>query len=66
MNGPYQGGWNDQARRFAFTILLLAIALSVAAKVFMRLAPALVTLAVLAAAVYGIVLIVRYRRSQWW
>lgn len=66
MNGPYQGGWNDQARRFAFTILILAIALSFAAKVFVRLAPTLITLAVLGAAVYGVVLVVRYRRSRWW
>lgn len=65
MNAPPPGGWNERARRFAWTVLFLAIVLSFAADVLRAIAPMLIVGAVVGGAVYLGVLIARYRRSRW-
>ena len=65
MNGPPSGGWNERARRLAWTLIFLAFALSFAAGVLRALAPVLIIGTVVGAAVYLGVVIARYRKSRW-
>lgn len=65
MNGASQGGWQDRARRFGWTVLFVAIALSFAVEILRAIAPVLVVGAIIAGIVYLLVAIVRYRRSRW-
>lgn len=65
MTGPPQGGWQERARRFGWTVLFVAFALSFAAEILRAIAPVLVVGAIVAGVVYVGVLIVRYRRSRW-
>jgi len=65
VNGPPQGGWQERARRFGWTVLFVSFALSFAAQILQAIAPVLVVGATVAGVVYLAVTIARYRRSRW-
>lgn len=65
MNAPTPTGMQGRARRLAATALIVAFTLWVAVSILESIAPVLITVAAISAAVYGGVLIARYRRSRW-
>jgi hypothetical protein len=65
VNGPPQGGWQERARRFGWTVLFVAFAISLAVDILRVIAPVLAVGAIVAGVIYLVVAIVRYRRSRW-
>jgi len=65
VNAPPPRGWNERARRLAWTVLFLAFALSFAANVLRAIVPMLIVAAAVGGVLYVGVLIARYRRSRW-
>ena len=57
--------WHTDAKRFAVTVLVVAIALYIAAKLIEAVLPILVVIGALAALICVVVAIGRHRRSRW-
>jgi uncharacterized membrane protein YfcA len=65
MNGLYPGNWQNSLRGIAATAVLVAIGFYIAITLIQAIAKPLIGIVVVAAALYGIVRIERYRRSRW-
>ena len=57
--------WHTDAKRFAMTVLFVAIALYLAAQLIEAVLPTLLVIGAVAAVVSGVVAIGRHRRSRW-
>jgi hypothetical protein len=57
--------WHTDAKRFAVTVLVVAIALYIAAQLIEAVLPILVVTGLVGAVVYVVVTVGRHRRSRW-
>ena len=65
MTSPPPGNWQSSLKKFAATVLLVAIGLYIAAHLILAVAPVLIVIGLIGVGFYAGVLIARHRRSRW-
>ncbi len=65
MNTTTPNNWQTSLKGLAATLLLVAIALSIAVHLLEAVAPVLITIGIVAAIAYAVFVVGRHRRSRW-